>query len=42
MLATSQLETALAHYDGCSEAAQMLDQIRKGSTNADHMRRLFL
>jgi hypothetical protein len=42
MLATSQLETALAHHEQCIEAAQMLDQIRKhGAPNADDMRRLF-
>jgi DnaJ-domain-containing protein 1 len=42
MLATSQLETALAHYEQCAEAAQMLDQIRKhGTPNADDVRRIF-
>lgn len=29
MLATSQLETALAHYEGCAEAAQILEHLRK-------------
>jgi DnaJ-domain-containing protein 1 len=43
MLATSQLETALAHHDQCSEAAQMLDHVRKvGTANVDDLRRLFL
>jgi len=28
ILATSQLETALAHYDGCTEAAQLLEHLR--------------
>ncbi len=42
MLATAQLETALAHYEQCIEAAQMLDHIKKhGSNNPDVMRRLF-
>ena len=27
MLATSQLETALAHYDGCVEASKILDYL---------------
>jgi DnaJ-domain-containing protein 1 len=43
MLATSQLETALAHHEQCNEAAVMLEYIRKhGTPNADDMRRLFL
>ncbi len=29
MLATSQLETALAHYEGCAEAARLLEHLRK-------------
>ena len=42
MLATAQLETALAHHEQCIEAAQMLDHIKKhGRTNTDAMRRLF-
>lgn len=41
MLATAQLETALAHHDQCIEAAKMLDHIRRGRTDADAMRRLF-
>ena len=43
MLATSQLETALAHHEQCNEAAAMLEYIRKhGTPKADDMRRLFL
>ncbi|HUJ62459.1 MAG TPA: J domain-containing protein [Kofleriaceae bacterium] len=42
MLAQSQLETALAHYEQCVEAAQMLEHIRRhGAGDADAMRRLF-
>jgi hypothetical protein len=41
MLATAQLETALAHHDQCIEAAKMLEQIRLGTTDASVMRRLF-
>jgi len=42
MLATSQLEAALAHHEQCVEAAQMLDHVRKdGNTNVDELRRLF-
>jgi len=42
MLATSQLETALAHYEHCVEAAQILDYMKKNA-NADHqdLRRFF-
>jgi hypothetical protein len=42
MLATSQLETALAHYEHCLEAAQILEHLRRNTT-ADHdeMRRFF-
>lgn len=29
MLATSQLETAIAHYEGCAEAARILDHVRR-------------
>ncbi|MBA3540366.1 MAG: J domain-containing protein [Deltaproteobacteria bacterium] len=29
MLATSQLETAIAHYEGCTEAAMILEHLRK-------------
>jgi hypothetical protein len=43
MLATSQLETALAHHDQCIEAAQLLDHVRKfGADRNDDMRRVFL
>lgn len=43
MLATSQLETALAHHDQCTEAARLLDHLRKHDP-PDHvaMRRVFL
>jgi hypothetical protein len=42
MLATSQLEAALAHHESCIEAAQMLDHVKKdGNTNVDDLRRLF-
>jgi hypothetical protein len=42
MLATAQLETALAHYDQCSEAAQVLEHIKRyGSDNRDEVRKLF-
>jgi DnaJ-domain-containing protein 1 len=42
MLATSQLETALAHHEQCIEAAQLLDHVKKfGAERADDMRRVF-
>jgi hypothetical protein len=42
MLATAQLETALAHHDQCVEAAKMLEHIRRyGARDPDAMRRLF-
>ena len=42
MLARAQLETALAHHEQCTEAAQMLEHVRKhGATNASEMTRLF-
>lgn len=41
MLATSQLETALAHYAECAEAAQMLEHVKAGAANASDLRRLF-
>jgi hypothetical protein len=42
MLATSQLETALAHYEHCVEAAQILEYMRRHAL-ADHveLRRFF-
>lgn len=42
MLATSQLETALAHYDQCVEASRILDYLKKND-GQDHeaIRRLF-
>jgi DnaJ-domain-containing protein 1 len=42
MLATSQLEAALAHHDECVEAAQLLDHVKKdGVTDVEELRRLF-
>jgi DnaJ-domain-containing protein 1 len=42
MLATSQLETALAHYNECHEAAAILDQIRKhGHVRVDEIKGVF-
>jgi hypothetical protein len=42
MLATSQLEAAIAHHEHCVEAVQMLDHVRKdGTTGVDELRRLF-
>ena len=43
MLATSQLETALAHHEQCTEAAAILDLLRRPNTPMipDEMRRLF-
>ncbi len=42
MLATAQLETALAHHEQCTEASKMLDHIRRhGAAETDAMKRLF-
>jgi hypothetical protein len=42
MLATAQLETALAHHDQCIEASKMLDHIRRhGTQKTEDMRRFF-
>jgi hypothetical protein len=42
MLATSQLETALAHHEQCVEASKLLEHIRKhGAHKPDEMRRFF-
>ena len=42
ILATAQLETALAHHDQCIEAAKMLEHIKRyGSADAASVRRLF-
>jgi hypothetical protein len=43
MLATSQLETALAHHEHCTEAAAILELLRRPSTPpaSDEMTRLF-
>ncbi len=42
MLATSQLETALAHYEGCAEAARILEHLRKhGEHDREEILRVF-
>ena len=42
MLATSQLETALAHYDQCIEASRILDYLKRhDGHDPDAIRRLF-
>jgi len=43
MLATSQLETALAHHENCNEAAALLELLRRPNTPVadDEMKRLF-
>lgn len=42
VLATSQLETALAHHDQCTEAAKVLDHVRKhGAEHTDRLKRVF-
>jgi hypothetical protein len=43
MLATSQLETALAHHEQCGEAAEILELLRRPNAPVqnDEMRRLF-
>ena len=42
MLATSQLETALAHHEQCLEAAAMLEHVRKhGPDDTDGLKALF-
>jgi len=42
MLATSQLETALAHYDQCIEAARLLDHLRRHDpSDQEAMKRVF-
>jgi hypothetical protein len=43
MLATSQLETALAHHEHCTEAAAILELLRRPNTPpaSDEMTRLF-
>jgi hypothetical protein len=43
MLATSQLETALAHYSECREAAVILEEIRKnGVVRVDEIKGIFV
>lgn len=42
VLATSQLETALAHHEACTEASKLLDHVRKhGASNADQLKSVF-
>ena len=42
MLATSQLETALAYYEGCNEAARILEHVKKhGESDRDAVLRVF-
>jgi hypothetical protein len=42
MLATTQLATALAHYDQCTEASRLLDHLRRHeSVSAEMLKRLF-
>ena len=42
MLATSQLETALAHYEGCADAARILEHLRKhGEGDREGILRVF-
>ena len=42
MLATSQLETALAHHEQCVEASAMLEHMRKhGQSDLEALKRLF-
>jgi DnaJ-domain-containing protein 1 len=42
MLATAQLETALAHYNECHEAASILEEIRKhGHVRVDEIKGIF-
>jgi hypothetical protein len=42
MLATSQLETALAHYDQCTEAARLLEYLSKHDpSDQEAMRKVF-
>jgi hypothetical protein len=42
MLATSQLETALAHHDQCTEAAKVLEHVKKhGAGNPEQLKRVF-
>jgi Tfp pilus assembly protein PilF len=42
VLATSQLETALAHHEQCIEASRMLDHVRKhGASHTDRLKAVF-
>jgi hypothetical protein len=41
MLATSQLETALAHYEQCTEAAVLLEQLKYDPKDQDALRKVF-
>ena len=43
MLATSQLEAALAHHEGCAEAQRLLDHVkRNGDTDTESIKRVIL
>lgn len=42
MLATSQLEAALAHHEGCAEAQRLLDHVKQhGETDTESIKRVF-
>jgi hypothetical protein len=42
VLATSQLETALAHHDQCIEASRLLEHVRRhGASSPDKLKRVF-
>lgn len=42
VLATSQLETALAHHEQCTEASRMLDHVRRhGASHTDRLKAVF-
>ena len=42
MLATSQLEAALAHHEGCAEAQRLLDHVKQhGQTDTESIKRVF-
>jgi hypothetical protein len=42
VLATSQLETALAHHDQCVEASKLLEHVKRhGASNVEQLKRVF-
>jgi hypothetical protein len=42
MLATSQLEAALAHHEGCTEAQRLLDHVKRhGETDSESIKAVF-